>query len=180
MKHNLSLEIVALALFTSALGVACGPAAEPDPSRIAPSVPTCARLVAGSYYDDHLGTACQFGNLDGLRVCLPVNMPRVISGVCNPNGPDRLWIDQNTGCGNGSSSYVLSSQPQNCGDLRSPIQIISSTPQPDQRVYLFDAQSKACTPSGLTANASSPIVDRAPPPAPVFLYAKDFPSQVCD
>lgn len=146
-----------------------------------PPAPRCARMVAGGYYDDRLETKCTFGVFDGFSVCIPDNMPRVISGVCDPKGgPDRIWIDK-VGCsGDGSSRYALSTNTRQCGELRGPIEVVSLTPQPDQNVYLSDLHTKACTPSGLLAKPESPIVDRAPsPPAPFYLYSIDLAAAAC-
>lgn len=148
----------------------------------APPAPRCALMMGGGYYDDKLGTPCTFGSLDGVRVCLPNDMPKVISGMCDPKGgPDRIWIDRAGGCGgNGASHYALSTNTKSCGDLKGPIEVVADTVQPDQTIYTYDVGTKACTPSGLTALPNSPIVDRAPsPPNPFYLYAADLPAKVC-
>lgn len=176
------LLLLLLLLLAASCGIDTGGAGNaPAPRPMLPA-PRCARPVGAGYYDDKLGTPCHFDMLDSHRVCIPDNMPRVISGMCRPGGgPDRIWIDRASGCGgDGSSRYALSTNTKQCGDLRGPIEVISTTPAPDQNVYLVDPQTKSCTPSGLVAKPTSPIVDRAPsPPAPFYLYAQDFPTTAC-
>lgn len=170
--------------FLCALIVGCG--VDSDIHRVttgtpAPTAQRCARRIDNALYDDKLATACVFGTLDGKRVCLPIGMPRVISGMCDPKGgPNRIWIDRAGGCGdNGASRYALSTNTKACGELKGPIEIIADAVQPDQNVYLYDPQTHSCTPSGFVAKTSSPIVDRAPPPAPTYIYAGDLATQEC-
>ena len=141
----------------------------------------CAESTNSGYYDTKLGTFCTFGNIDGHYVCLPNNMPRVISGMCNPKGgPDRIWIDRTTGCqGDGSARYAVSTNTKICTDLKGPIEIISLANQSDQNIYLLDPNTKSCIASGLIAKSTSPIVDREPTPSPIYLYAADFPNRPC-
>lgn len=167
-------------LLAASCGVETGSTGTAPPSKPPAPVPRCARMVGSGFFDDKLGTPCTFGVLDSHRVCIPNNMPKVISGMCDPKGgPDRIWIDR-AGCGgSGTSRYVLSSNTKSCGDMKGPIEVIADTVQLDQNVYLAEPQTHACTPSGLTANPTSPIVDRAPPPAPFYLYAPDLPDRPC-
>ena len=183
MRHLVSLSIL-LAL------CACG---NPGTSIVAPPVDMpdmastklverpCARPIGdGKFHDDIHNTDCHFEKLNGVDVCLPDNMPRIIGGVCDPaGGPDRIWIDRNPDCNKGVSLYAIQRESRVCGNLTGLLQKVRVTIAADQKIYIFDPMTKSCTPSGFSARPDSPIVDRSPPPDPIFISEKDLPVAEC-
>mgnify|MGYP000376104423 FL=1 len=153
----------------------------PAVADMASPVPRCATPAAdGTYRDAHLGVSCHFEPLNGVRVCVPDDMPRIIGAVCDPKGgPDRIWLDRNPDCNKGTSLYAIPRPSRVCGNLTGLLQKVAIAVQPDQQIYVYDPQAKTCTPSGFSARSDSPIVDRAPAPDPVFLSEKDLASTVC-
>lgn len=147
----------------------------------APQAPRCAQKAAdGTYRDIRLGVSCHFEPLNGVSVCVPDDMPRIIGAVCNPKGgPDRIWLDRNPDCNKGTSLYAIPRPSRVCGNLTGLLQKVAVAVQPDQQIYVYDPQAKTCTPSGFSARSDSPIVDRSPAPDPVFLSEKDLASTVC-
>lgn len=179
------------AILAAALLLACGgppptsvvapPVASPAaPDMAAPPGPRCARRLSAGFQDERLGVHCHFEPLNGVSVCVPDDMPRIIGAVCDPaGGPDRIWLDRNPDCNLGTSLYAIPRPSRVCGNLTGLLQKVSAAVQPDQQIYAYDPQTKSCTPSGFSARSDSPIVDRAPAPAPVFVSEKDLASVVC-
>lgn len=153
----------------------------PAVADMASPVPRCATPAAdGTYRDAHLGVSCHFEPLNGVRVCVPDDMPRIIGAVCDPKGgPDRIWLDRNPDCNEGTSLYAITRPSRVCGNLTGLIQKVSPQPAADQRIFIYDPGTKSCTPSGYSARSEAPIYDRAPPPDPVFLSEKELPTTEC-
>ena len=149
-------------------------------SPVPPARPCAQPADGGSYRDELHKTACHFEALNGIQVCVPDNMPRIIGGVCDPaGGPDRIWLDRNPDCNEGTSLYAITRPSRVCGNLTGLIQKVSPQPAADQRIFIYDPGTKSCTPSGYSARSEAPIYDRAPPPDPVFLSEKELPTTEC-
>lgn len=179
----------------SVLFFACGspsttiqPAPPPPPLRPPLGPPPCARPVAGGFMDDRLVTRCTFRTYRGARVCVPDNMGFSIFGVCDPKGgPDRIWVNREPSClGNGTSPYIvhLKDRPDDAADLKcdpleGTIGVTDPTPVADQTLYIGSQSLHKCESSPLSGNTQHPVQNIAPPPAPVYIYEADLPSQIC-